>query len=152
VKIEKMASSAEYTSIGLSCLGTIAAIATQQLAYVSAPLALSVSLSFLNRKRELSNANQHIALLEQQITSHHQSTIDRINILQQSVATSSITPTSAEQQIADIYNRIDTLDYSIGDSKDHNFILTGRVEDYQKYNLLAQIALPSELNTQGERT
>jgi phosphatidylserine/phosphatidylglycerophosphate/cardiolipin synthase-like enzyme len=147
VKIDKIASSAEYASIGLSCLGTIAAIATQQLAYVSAPLALSVSLSFLNRKRELSNANQHIALLEQQITSHHQSTIDRINILQQSVATSSITPTAAEQQIADIYNRIDTLDYSIGDLKDHNFTLTGRVEDYQKYNLLAQIALSSELNT-----
>jgi phosphatidylserine/phosphatidylglycerophosphate/cardiolipin synthase-like enzyme len=147
VKIERIASSAEYALIGLSCLSTIAAITTQQLAYVSAPLALSVSLSFLNRKRELSNTNQHIALLEQQITSHHQSTIDRINILQQSVATSSITSTAAEQQIADIYSRISSLDYSIGDLKENNFTLTSKIEDYQQYNLIVQTALSSELNT-----
>jgi phosphatidylserine/phosphatidylglycerophosphate/cardiolipin synthase-like enzyme len=148
VKIEKIVSSAEYASIGLSFLGTIAAIATQQIAYVSAPLALSASLSLLNRKRELSSANQHIALLEQQIHSHHQSTIERINIVQQSLSTTSLTPTAVDnQQIADIYSRIGNLDYSIGDLKDHNFRLTSQLEDYQQYNLLIQTALSSALNT-----
>jgi PLD-like domain len=148
VKIEKIVSSAEYASIGLSFLGTIAAIATQQIAYVSAPLALSASLSLLNRKRELSSANQHIALLEQQLTNHHQSTIDRINIIQQSLSTASLTSTAADdRQIADIYSRIGNLDYSIGDLKDHNFTLASRLEDYQQYNLIAQTALASELNT-----
>jgi phosphatidylserine/phosphatidylglycerophosphate/cardiolipin synthase-like enzyme len=148
VKIEKIASSAEYASICLSFLGTITVIATQQIAYVSAPLALSASLSLLNRKRELGNANQHIALLEQQLTSYNQSTIDRLNILQQSLSTISLPPTPADnQQIADIYSRIGNLDYSIGDLKDHNFTLTNRLEDYQKYNLLIQTALSSDLDT-----
>ena len=131
MKIEKIVSSAEYASIGLSFLGTVAAIATQQLAYVSAALALSVSLSLLNRKRDLSNTSQHIALLEQRLNSHHQSTIDRINIVQQSLSTASLTPTAVyNQQIADIYSRIGFLDYSIGDLKDYNFILTSRLEDW----------------------
>jgi phosphatidylserine/phosphatidylglycerophosphate/cardiolipin synthase-like enzyme len=148
VKIEKIASSIEYASIGLSCVGTIAAIATQQLAYISAPLALSASLSLLNRKKELSKANQQITRLEQLIASDARSTIDRINIIQQSLATASLTPTAADnQQIADIYSRIGTLDYSIGDLKDHNFTLTSRLEDYQHHNLLVQTALSSELNT-----
>jgi phosphatidylserine/phosphatidylglycerophosphate/cardiolipin synthase-like enzyme len=148
VKIEKMASGAEYASIGLSCLGTIAAIATQQIAYVSAPLALSVSLGLLNRKRELGNANQYITLLEQQLTNHHQSTIDRLNILQQSLSTIPLPPTTADdQQIADIYSRIGNLDYSIGDLKDRNFTLTNRLEDYQKYNLLIQTTLSAALDT-----
>jgi phosphatidylserine/phosphatidylglycerophosphate/cardiolipin synthase-like enzyme len=146
VKIEKNASSMEYALIGLSCLGTITAIANQQLAYVSVPLALSVSLSLLNRKRELSKANQQITRLEQLIASDARSTIDRIDILQQSLA--NILPTAANnQQIADVYRRISNLDYSIGDLKDHNSTLTSRLEDYQKYNLLVQTALSSELNT-----
>jgi phosphatidylserine/phosphatidylglycerophosphate/cardiolipin synthase-like enzyme len=148
VKIEKMASSAEYASIGLSCLGTIATIATQQIAYASASLALSVSLSLLNRKRELSNANQQIERLEQLIASDTRSTIDRLNILQQSLSTIPLTPTPADnQQIADIYSRIGALDYTIEDLKDHNFTLTSQLEDYQKYNLLVQTALSSEQNT-----
>ncbi len=138
----------EYASIGLSCLGTIAAIATQQLAYVSAPLALSASLSLLNRKRELSKANQQITRLEQSIASDARSTTDRINILQQSLAIIPPSPTAADdRQIADIYSRIGSLDYSIEDLKDHNFTLTSRLEDYQQYNLLVQTALSSELNT-----
>jgi phosphatidylserine/phosphatidylglycerophosphate/cardiolipin synthase-like enzyme len=148
VKIKKIACSAEYASIGLSLFGTIAAIATQQIAYVSAPLALSVSLGLLNRKRELGNANQQIAHLEQQLISQNQSTIDRLNILQQSLVTIPLPPTTADnQQIADIYSRIGNLDYSIGDLKDHNFTLTNRLEDYQKYNLLIQTALSSDLAT-----
>jgi phosphatidylserine/phosphatidylglycerophosphate/cardiolipin synthase-like enzyme len=148
VKINKIACSAEYASIGLSFLGTIAAIATQQIAYVSAPVALSVSLSLLNRKRELGNANQHITLLEQQLTNHHQSTIDRLNILQQSLSIIPLPPTTADnQQIADIYSRIGNLDYSIGDLKDRNFTLTNRLEDFQKYNLLIQTELSSALDT-----
>jgi phosphatidylserine/phosphatidylglycerophosphate/cardiolipin synthase-like enzyme len=148
VEIEKIATSAEYASIGLSCFGTIAAIATQQIAYVSAPLALSVSLGLLNRKRELSNANQQIERLEQLIANDARSTIDRINLLQQSLSTIPLIPKPADnQQIADIYSRIGNLDYSIGDLKDHNFTLTNRLEDYQKYNLVIQTAFSSELNT-----
>jgi phosphatidylserine/phosphatidylglycerophosphate/cardiolipin synthase-like enzyme len=147
VKIEKIAGSAEYVSIGLSCLGSIAAITTQQLAYISAPLALSASLSFINRKRELGSANQQIALLEQQLASQNQSTIERIDIIQQSLATILLNQTAADnQQIADIYSRIGNLDYSIGDLQDHNFTLTSRLEDYQQYNLLIQTALSSALN------
>jgi phosphatidylserine/phosphatidylglycerophosphate/cardiolipin synthase-like enzyme len=146
VKIERIAINAEYTSIGLSCFGTIAAIATQQIAYVSAPLALSVSLGLLNRHRELSNANQQIERLEQLIASDTRSTIDQINVLQQSLVTTTLKPAD-NQQISDIYSRIDTLDYSIGDLKDHNFTLKNRLEDYQKYNLLVQTALSSEQNT-----
>lgn len=138
----------EYASIGLSCLGTIAAIATQQLAYVSAPLAVSASLSLINRKRELSKANQQITRLEQSIASDSRSTIDRLNIIQPSLATASLTPTAVDdRQVADIYSRISNLDYSIGDLKDHNFTLTSRLEDYQQYNLIAQTALSSALNT-----
>jgi phosphatidylserine/phosphatidylglycerophosphate/cardiolipin synthase-like enzyme len=148
VKIEKISSRMEYVSIGLSCLGTIAAIATQQIAYVSAPLALSVSLSLLNRRRDLRKANQQIIRLEQQIASDTRSTIDRINVMKQSLAGTSLTTTTADnQQIADIYSRISNLDYSIGDLKDHNFTLTSRLEDYQKYNFLTQTALSSALNT-----
>lgn len=138
----------EYASIGLSCLGTAVAIATQQLAYVSAPLALSASLSLLNRQRELSKANQQITSLEQLIASDSRLTIDRINIIQQSLVTVSSTPTAADnQQIADICNRIGDLDYSIEDLKDRNFTLTSRLEDYQQYTLLVQTALSSEINT-----
>jgi phosphatidylserine/phosphatidylglycerophosphate/cardiolipin synthase-like enzyme len=148
VKIKKIACSAEYASIGLSLFGTIAAIATQQIAYVSAPLALSVSLGLLNRQRELGKANQHITLLEQQLTNHHQSTIDRLNILQQSLSTIPLPPiTTDNQQIADIYSRIGNLDYSIGDLKDRNFTLINRLEDFQKYNLLIQTAISSALDT-----
>lgn len=148
LKIEKIASSAEYASIGLSCLGSIAAITTQQLAYISAPLALSASLSFLNRKRELGSANQQIALLEQQLASQNQSTSERIDIIDRSLVTILPTQTVADnQQIADIYSRIGNLDYSIGDLQDHNFTLTSRLEDYQQYNLLIQTALSSALNT-----
>ncbi|MCY7366782.1 MAG: phospholipase D-like domain-containing protein [Chamaesiphon sp.] len=147
MKIEKIASSIEYALIGLSFLGTITAMATQQIAYVSAPLALSVSLSLLNRKRALSNANQQITRLEQLITSDARSTIDQIEIFQQSLATVSLTSTTADnQRITDICSRIDNLDYSIGDLKDNNFILTSRLEDYQQYNLLTQTALSSALN------
>ncbi len=123
-------------------------MATQQIAYVSAPLALSVSLSLLNRQRALSNANQQITRLEQLIASADRSTIDRIEILQQSLATVSLNSIAANnQQIVDICNRIDDLDYSIGDLKDNNFILTSRLEDYQQYNILTQSALSSALNT-----
>jgi phosphatidylserine/phosphatidylglycerophosphate/cardiolipin synthase-like enzyme len=147
VKIKKIACGAEYASIGLSFLGTIAAISTQQIAYVSAPLALSVSLGLLNRQRELGNANQHITLLEQQLTKHNQSTIDRLNIIQQSRSTIPLPPATADnQQIADIYSQIGNLDYSIGDLKDRNFTLTNRLEDYQKYNIFIQTELSSELD------
>ncbi len=147
MKIEKIASNAEYASIGLSFLGSIAAIATQQLAYISTPLVISASLSLLNRSRELDRANQQIIRLEQQLVSHSRSIVDRINSLQQSVLTTPLTPPAANnQQIADIYHRIGSLDYSIEDLKDNNCRLTSQIEDYQQYNFLVQTALSSELN------
>ena len=148
MKIKKTASSIEYAAIGLSCLGTITAIATQQIAYISSPLILSVSLSLLNRKRELSEANQQITYLAQLIASDTRSTTDQINIIQKSLATASLTATGADdQQIADIYSQIDKLEYSVRDLKDYNSTVTNRLEDYQRYNLLTQTALSSELNT-----
>lgn len=138
----------ECASIGLSCLGTIAAIATQQIAYISAPLALSASLSLINRQRELINADRQIARLEQLIASDSQLTTDQINIIQQSLVTLSSIPTAVDdRQIAGIYSRIGDLDYSIEDLKDRNFTLTSQLEDYQQYNLLVQTGLPSDINT-----
>jgi PLD-like domain len=67
VNIKKNISGIEYTSIGLSVLGSIAAIVTQQIACIAAPLTLSLSLSLINRQKELVKANQRLANLEQQL-------------------------------------------------------------------------------------
>jgi hypothetical protein len=80
VKIDKIANGTEYASIGLSLLGTIAAVTTQQIVYVAAPLTLSFSLGFLNRQRELTKANRQIARLEQRVASGTRSITERVNL------------------------------------------------------------------------
>ncbi len=147
MKIEKIANGTEYASIGLSLLGTIATIATQQIAYIAAPLTLSVSLSLLNRKRELTKTNRYITRLEQQLAHDTRSTIDRINTIQELVAVLPSAPTAAEnQQISSIYNRIDNLDSIIEQLQDNNSKLASQVEDYHQYNILVQTSLYSKLS------
>ena len=47
MNIKKNINSTEYASVGLSVLGTVAAIVTQQIAYIATPLTLSLSLSLI---------------------------------------------------------------------------------------------------------
>lgn len=42
---------AEYLSIACSAAGSVAAVASQQLVYATAPLTLAMSVSFANRQR-----------------------------------------------------------------------------------------------------
>jgi hypothetical protein len=66
MNIKNNINSAEYASIGLSVIGTIAAVVTQQIAYIATPLTLSLSLNLINRQKELGKATKRIAHLEQQ--------------------------------------------------------------------------------------
>jgi hypothetical protein len=67
VNIIKNINSIESASIGLSVLGTIAGIVTQQVAYIAAPLTLSLSLSLISRHKQLVTAERRLANLEQQL-------------------------------------------------------------------------------------
>jgi hypothetical protein len=62
VNIKKNINSTEYASIGLSMIGTVAAIATEQIAYIAAPLTLSLSLSLIDRQKQLTRSNQSIVM------------------------------------------------------------------------------------------
>lgn len=57
---------AEYVSIGGSALGTVAAIAFQQVAYASVPLTLALSCNFANRYRGVQAAKQEAAMVASQ--------------------------------------------------------------------------------------
>ncbi|WP_310410964.1 hypothetical protein [Chamaesiphon sp. OTE_8_metabat_110] len=57
----------ESVSIGLSVLGSIAAVVTQQVAYVATPLTLALSVSLMNRQKQLIAAEQRLANLEHQL-------------------------------------------------------------------------------------
>ena len=67
MNIIKNINSIESASIGLSVLGTVAGIITQQVAYIAAPLTLSLSLSLINRQKQLVTAERRLANLEQQL-------------------------------------------------------------------------------------
>ena len=77
MNIKKNINSTEYASVGLSVLGTVAAIVTQQIAYIATPLTLSLSLSLINRQKDLVKANQRLANLEQQLTSDLKSVVEQ---------------------------------------------------------------------------
>ncbi len=67
VNIKNNLNGVESASIGLSVLGTIAGMITQQVAYIATPLTLSLSLSLINRQRQLVTAEQRLANLEHQL-------------------------------------------------------------------------------------
>ena len=73
--LQRRLEQAEYLSITLSALGTVAAAITQQVAYATTPLVLALSLNAINRKqirKETQNAiatatteiNQQIAAIQ----------------------------------------------------------------------------------------
>jgi PLD-like domain len=68
MNIKNKINSVESATIGLSFLGTIAAIVTQQVAYVATPLTLSLSLCVINKQKELIKINRQLVNLEQQLT------------------------------------------------------------------------------------
>jgi hypothetical protein len=85
----------EYASIGLSALGTVLAVATQKLVFVATPITISLSLSLINRQKELTRANTRLASLEQQSSSHINSTSEQIRTIQSSLRTLDSSPTIA---------------------------------------------------------
>ncbi|AFY96706.1 phospholipase D-like domain-containing protein [Chamaesiphon minutus] len=68
MNIKNKINGVESAAIGLSFLGTVAAIVTQQVAYAATPLTLSLSLSLINKQKELVKVNSQLANLEQQLT------------------------------------------------------------------------------------
>jgi hypothetical protein len=77
VNIKKNINSIEYASIGLSAIGTVAAVITQQIAYIATPLTLALSLSLIDRQKELGKATKRLTDLEQQ----SQTVRDSVNAL-----------------------------------------------------------------------
>jgi hypothetical protein len=67
VNIKNNLNGVESASIGLSVLGSIAAAVTQQVAYVATPLTLALSVSLINRQKQLITAEQRLANLEHQL-------------------------------------------------------------------------------------
>lgn len=67
MNIRKHINSIESATIGLSVLGAAVAIVTQQIAYIATPLTLSLSLSLVNRQKELAKSERRLANLEQQL-------------------------------------------------------------------------------------
>jgi hypothetical protein len=95
VNIKKNINSTEYASIGLSAIGTVAAIVTQQIAYIATPLTLSLTLSLINRQKELGRATKRLVDLEQQF----QTVRDSLNSL--SSAPTAIDFQNLQQSIID---------------------------------------------------
>ena len=81
---------AESAAIGLSFVGTIAALMTQQIVYVAAPLTLSLSLSRISRQRELAKVNTQ----QQQFSSDIQSISERARTNQTLISTLPLAPTT----------------------------------------------------------
>jgi PLD-like domain len=82
VNIKKSLNGIECTAIGLSALGTVAAVITQQIAYVVTPLTLSLSLSLINRQKALVRADRRLANLEQQFASEIESVVKQSQTIQ----------------------------------------------------------------------
>lgn len=96
MNIKKNINSTEYASVGLSVLGTVAAIVTQQIAYIATPLTLSLSLSLINRQKDLVKADRRIANLEQQLTSDLKSIIEQSKTVRDSLNDLPPAPTTSD--------------------------------------------------------
>jgi hypothetical protein len=84
VSIQKNLNTIEYTSIGLSILGTVVAIATQQIAYIMAPLTVAVSLGLIDRRQELARANKRYTNLERRLSVEMKSILESSKTIQNS--------------------------------------------------------------------
>jgi PLD-like domain len=82
VNIKKTLNSIECAALGLSTVGTIAAVVTQQLAYIAAPLTLSLSLSLIARQQESRERDRRLVNSEQQFTKEIESLIKQSQALQ----------------------------------------------------------------------
>ncbi len=96
MNIKKNINHTEYASVGLSVLGTVAAIVTQQIAYIATPLTLSLSLSLINRQKDLVKADRRIANLEQQLTSDLKSIIEQSKTVRDSLNDLPPAPTTSD--------------------------------------------------------
>jgi hypothetical protein len=101
VNINKNINGIEYAALGLSALGTVAAVVTQQIAYIATPLTLSLSLSLINRQKELARATKRLTNLEQQFASEIESIVKQSQTIQTTLNTLPAAPTSIEfEQLA----------------------------------------------------
>jgi PLD-like domain len=106
VNIKKSLTGIECTAIGLSALGTVAAVITQQIAYVAAPLTLSLSLSLINRQKELALANRRLANLEQQFASEIESVVKQSQAIQAELH--AFAPTTSKSDFEKLAQRVST--------------------------------------------
>ncbi|NEQ99489.1 MAG: hypothetical protein F6K30_22755 [Cyanothece sp. SIO2G6] len=75
---------AEYISVSASVVGTVAAIATQQVVYAIAPLSLSALLNLTNRRQTEQQIEQQIERrIGRQIEQQLQHTVDSVNQIAQ---------------------------------------------------------------------
>lgn len=97
---KKFLNGAEYASLGLSVVGTIAAATTQQVAYAATPFTLLFSLNLINRKEELAKSNQRLVQLEQRFSHDFRSVSERIQTVQTSIE--ALPPSSTVTQLQEI--------------------------------------------------
>lgn len=75
----------EYAAIGLSILGSVAAVVTQNIAYVATPLTLALSLNLIERQKQLARSDRRYTNLEQQLSSEIKSILAQPKTLQNSL-------------------------------------------------------------------
>lgn len=116
----KILNLAEYTSLGLSVLGTMITAATGQAAFAATPLTLALSLNLFN-KQELAKRIQHnknnISHLKQEfsrdinsLSNNINSVRDSLNILPSSKETINLNNLEQEEAIASLSQQLNSLD------------------------------------------
>ncbi|WP_310488562.1 phospholipase D-like domain-containing protein [Chamaesiphon sp. VAR_69_metabat_338] len=106
MNIKKSLHHIECAALGLSTVGTIAAVVTQQLAYMAAPLTLSLSLSLFARHKASRNTDLHLANLEQQFSSQIESLVKQSQALQSQLH--SLPPTVSRRKFDKLVDSIST--------------------------------------------
>jgi PLD-like domain len=118
----------EYASIGLSILGTIVAVATQQIAYVATPLTLALSVSLIDRQKQLIKFDRRYTILEQRLSGEMNSILERSKIIE-----GSLTSLPQHQTTIDF----DNLKHSvIADRQQLNYLSTALAKLEQRGNNL----------------
>ena len=89
MKNKRLLIAAEYTSLGLSALGTILATVTGKVSLAATPLTLALSLNLINRKELTKETSQNIEQIQTNLTQlknsdrdfqKHTTVIDLLNI------------------------------------------------------------------------
>jgi PLD-like domain len=106
VNINKNINGIEVATIGLSALGTVAAIITQQIAYIATPLTLSLSLSLIDRQKALGRVTNRLANLEQQFATEIESAVKQTQAIQSELH--AFPPTVSKSDFEKLGKRVST--------------------------------------------